>query len=348
VSNYVHLERQPRRCYLNLRRVERLLSKGSWRSKESRMASGIEKVVIIGSGPAGYTAGLYAARGALSPVVLAGSIPNLPGGQLMITTEVENYPGFPKGITGPDLMDLFKAQAERFGARILEENATEVDLRSHPFLIRHDTGELRAQAIIIATGASAQWTGAKGEETYKNRGVSACATCDGFFFRGKEVLVVGGGDTAMEEATYLTNHASKVTLVHRRDQLRASKVMQERARANPKIGFVWNSVVDEVVGDGQKMQGAMLKQVQTGEVRKIEAQGLFVAIGHKPNTELFVGKLDLDPTGYIKTVPGTTRTNVVGVFAAGDVQDPVYRQAVTAAGSGCAAAIEAERFLAQG
>ena len=310
------------------------------------MAEKVENVVIIGSGPAGYTAALYAARASLSPVVLAGTIPNLPGGQLMITTEVENYPGFPKGITGPELMDLFRAQAERFGARILEENAEAVDFSARPFRIRHDNGELLAKVVIVATGATAQWTCAKGEDQYRNRGVSACATCDGFFFRGKDVLVVGGGDTAMEEATYLTNHARKVTIVHRRDQLRASKVMQERARANPKIGFLWDSVVEEIVGDGQKVQGALVKNVKTGAQSRVDADGLFVAIGHKPNTELFVGKLDLDPKGYVKTVPGTTRTSVEGVFSAGDVQDPVYRQAITAAGTGCMAAIEAERFLA--
>jgi len=309
------------------------------------MGDKVENVVIIGSGPAGYTAALYSARAALSPVVLAGSVPNLPGGQLMITTDVENYPGFPKGIAGPDLMDLFRAQAERFGTRVLDENAESVDLSARPFRVRHDNGELLAQTLIVATGASAQWTGAKGEDLYRNRGVSACATCDGFFFRNLDVLVVGGGDTAMEEAIYLTNHARKVTIVHRRSELRASKVMQERARANPKIAFIWDAVVDEVVGDDKKVQGVVLANVKTGEKTRVDAQGLFVAIGHKPNTELFAGKLDFDATGYLKTVPGSTRTNVPGVFAAGDVQDPIFRQAITAAGSGCMAAIEAERFL---
>jgi thioredoxin reductase (NADPH) len=309
------------------------------------MADKVENVVIIGSGPAGYTAALYAARAALSPVVLAGSVPNLPGGQLMITTDVENYPGFPKGIAGPELMDLFRAQAERFGARVLDQNAEAVDFSARPFRVRHDEGELLAQSVVVATGAMAMWTGAKGEEQYRNRGVSACATCDGFFFKGKDVLVVGGGDTALEEAIYLTNHARKVTLVHRRDQLRGSKVMQERARANPKIGFLWDSVVDEIVGDGAKLQGVLLKNVKSGEKKRVDADGLFVAIGHKPNTELFVGKLDLDEKGYVKTVPGTTRTSVPGVFSAGDVQDAVYRQAIVAAGTGCMAAIEAERFL---
>ncbi len=310
------------------------------------MSDKVEKVVIIGSGPAGYTAALYAARAALEPLVLAGTVPNLPGGQLMITTDIENFPGFPKGIGGPELMDLFKAQAERFGTRVLEENAVSVDLSRRPFTVTHDGGTTRAEALIVATGASAMWTNAKGEKEYQTRGVSACATCDGYFFRNLDVLVVGGGDTAMEEATYLTNHARKVTVIHRRDQLRASKVMQERARNNPKIGFLWDSVVEEIVGDGKKMQGALVKNVKTGAVTRVEAQGLFVAIGHKPNTEIFAGKLELDDKGYVKTQPGTTRTSVPGVFAAGDVQDSVYRQAITAAGTGCMAAIEVERFLA--
>ncbi len=309
------------------------------------MAPTTEKVVIIGSGPAGYTAGIYAARASLNPLLLAGTIPFVPGGQLMITTEVENFPGFPKGVTGPELMELFKAQAERFGTRILDESAVEVDFSSRPFRVKADSTEVLAQSVIIATGASAMWTGAKGEKTYQSRGVSACATCDGFFFKNKDVLVVGGGDTAMEEATYLTNHARKVTVVHRRDALRASKIMQEKAKRNPKISFLWNSVVEEVVGDGKKMTGAQVKNLQTGAASLVEAQGLFVAIGHKPNTELFAGKLELDAKGYIKTNPGTTRTNVPGVFAAGDVQDAYYRQAITAAGTGCQAAIEVERFL---
>ena len=309
------------------------------------MAQSTEKLVIIGSGPAGYTAGIYAARAALNPLLFAGTIPFTPGGQLMITTEVENFPGFPKGVTGPGLMELFKAQAERFGTRVVEESAIEVDLKSRPFRVKADSQEVLAESIIIATGASAMWSGAKGEEAYKNRGVSACATCDGFFFKNLDVLVVGGGDTAMEEATYLTKHARKVTIVHRRDALRASKIMQDKAKKNPKIAFVWNSVVEEVLGDGKKMNSARLKNVLNGEVQQVEAQGLFVAIGHKPNTELFAGKIDLDAKGYVKTTPGTTRTSVPGVFAAGDVQDPLYRQAVTAAGSGCQAAIEVERFL---
>jgi thioredoxin reductase (NADPH) len=309
------------------------------------MAERTEKVVIIGSGPAGYTAAIYAARAALDPVMLTGTIPHTPGGQLVTTTDVENYPGFPKGIAGPELMDLFKAQAERFGTRLIEENAIEVDLSRRPFRVKHDSGELLAETLIISTGASAQWTGAKGEEEYKNRGVSACATCDGFFFKNMDVLVVGGGDTAMEEALYLTKHARKVTVVHRRDQLRASKIMQERAFNNPKISFAWDSVVDEVVGDGKKVTGVALRNVKTNEIQRVDCQGLFVAIGHKPNTSLFVNQLELDEKGYIKTIPGTPRTSVPGVFAAGDVQDPHYRQAITAAGSGCMAAIEVERFL---
>jgi len=310
------------------------------------MQGNTENVVIIGSGPAGYTAAIYAARAALNPVVLAGTIPHLPGGQLMTTTDIENFPGFPKGIAGPELMDLLKAQAERFGTRVLDESVSSVDFSSRPFRVRYGSGqELRAQTVIISTGASAQWTNAKGEEQYKSRGVSACATCDGFFFRNMDVLVVGGGDPAMEEAIYLTKHARKVTVIHRRDELRASKIMQERAKANPKVSFIWDSVVDEVVGDGKRLKGVILKNLKTGAQTTVEAQGLFVAIGHKPNTDLFVGQLDLDEKGYIKTLPGTPRTNIPGVFAAGDVQDSVYRQAITAAGSGAAAAIEAERFL---
>ena len=310
------------------------------------MAETVEKVVIIGSGPAGYTAALYAARAALKPLVIAGAVPNLPGGQLMTTTEIENFPGFPKGVSGPELMDLFRQQAERFGSRVLEENVVSVDFSARPFRVKHDSGEALASTAILATGASAQWLGVPGEETYKNRGVSACATCDGFFFRNMDVLVMGGGDTAMEEALFLTNHARKVTIVHRRDELRASKVMQDRAKAHPKIEFAWSSVIAEVVGDGKRMQGALLKHVRTGAITRVEAQGLFVAIGHKPNTGIFAGQVELDAKGYVKVQPGTPRTSVPGVFAAGDVQDSVYRQAVTAAGTGCMAAIEAERFLA--
>jgi thioredoxin reductase (NADPH) len=309
------------------------------------MANTVEKVIIIGSGPAAYTAAIYSGRASLNPLVLTGTVPNTPGGQLMITTDIENFPGFPKGITGPGLMELFKAQAERFSARLIEENAIEVDFSSRPFLVKHDSGEVRAETVIVATGASAMWTGAEGEEAYKNRGVSACATCDGFFFKNMDVLVVGGGDTAMEEATYLTNHARKVTVVHRRNE-RASKIMQARARSNPKIAFLWNAAVQEVVGDGKRMKGAVLRNTLSGELSTVDAQGLFIAIGHKPNTDLFVGKLDLDAKGYVKTVPGSTRTSVPGVFAAGDVQDPSYRQAITAAGSGCMASIDAEHFLA--
>ncbi len=305
----------------------------------------VEKVVIIGSGPAGYTAAIYAARANLSPLLIAGTIPNTPGGQLMITTEVENYPGFPKGVAGPELMEQMKAQAERFETRFLDENVTGVDFSKRPFRIQHENGEVLAETVIIATGASAMWTGAKGENEYKNRGVSACATCDGFFFKNLDVAVIGGGDTAMEEATYLTKHAKSVTIVHRRDALRASKIMQERAKANPKIRFEWSAVVKEVVGDGKRVNALVLKNAHSDETRKLAVQGMFVAIGHKPNTEPFVGKLELDEKGYIKTVPGSTRTSVPGVFAAGDVQDPTFRQAVTAAGTGCMAAIEAERFL---
>ncbi|MFN7133194.1 MAG: thioredoxin-disulfide reductase, partial [Myxococcales bacterium] len=299
-----------------------------------------------GSGPAGYTAAIYAARAALNPRMFVGAPPFTPGGQLMITTDVENYPGFPKGITGPELMDLFRAQAERFGTRMEHENVVEVDFSKRPFRVKGETMEVFAEAVIIATGASAKWLEVKGEKEMYNRGVSACATCDGFFYRNKEVLVVGGGDTAMEEANYLANLCSKVTIIHRRDTLRASKIMQDRALKNPKIHFVWNTVIEEVLGNDKGFTGVRAKNVVTGEVSTLNSDGLFVAIGHQPNTSIFAGKLDMDDKGYLKTVPGSTRTNVEGVFACGDVQDSVYRQAITAAGTGCMAAIDAERFVA--
>jgi thioredoxin reductase (NADPH) len=310
------------------------------------------KVTIIGSGPAGYTAAIYAARANLTPVVFAGGPAEhdpqrVPGGQLMITNDVENYPGFPQGITGPELMEHFKKQAERFGTAIHMENVVKVDLSKRPFFIQGETQSCTSETVIIATGASAKWLNVKGEDTYKNRGVSACATCDGFFFKNQEVIVVGGGDTAMEEATYLSKIVKHVTLVHRRDSLRASKIMQERALQNPKIAFLWNSVVEEVVGDAKGMTGAIIHNLKTNERQKLDKTGLFVAIGHKPNTELFEGVIDKNANGYLKTVPGTTRTNVEGVFACGDVQDHYYRQAVTAAGTGCMAAIDAERWMTE-
>jgi len=317
------------------------------------MADTVHAVTIIGSGPAGYTAAIYAARANLQPVLYAGGPAldepaRVPGGQLMITTDVENYPGFPEAVSGPELMERFKAQAERFGTVIHMENVMAVDLSARPFTLTDESGRtVKTETLIVATGASAKWLNVPGEAEYTNRGVSACATCDGAFFKGEEVFVVGGGDTAMEEATYLAKIVDKVTLLHRRDQFRASKIMQHRVMTNPKIAVVWNTVVEEILGDGKRMTGARVKNVKTGEVMTMSAGGLFVAIGHKPTTGLFDDWLETHETGYLRTVPGSTRTSVDGVFACGDVQDSVYRQAVTAAGTGCMAAIEAERFLVE-
>lgn len=305
----------------------------------------IHDVIIIGSGPAGYTAALYAARADLKPVIFAGL---QPGGQLMITTDVENYPGFPEGIMGPELMELFRKQAERFGTDVRYENIVKVDFSQQPFKVWTDTEEHQAKTIIISTGASAKWLGLESEVTFGGHGVSACATCDGFFFRGKVVAVAGGGDTAMEEAHYLTKHASKVYLIHRRDEFRASKIMQERVLANEKIEVLYNTVIEEIVGDYEpfkKTTGIKIKNTVDGSQSLLPLDGVFIAIGHKPNSDLFTGVLDMDDVGYLKVQPGTTATNIPGVFAAGDVADSVYRQAVTAAGSGCAAAIDAERWL---
>jgi thioredoxin reductase (NADPH) len=305
------------------------------------------KVIIIGSGPAGLTAALYTARANLSPIVFEGI---QPGGQLTITTEVENFPGFPEGIMGPALMDLFRQQAQRFGAQSFYQEVTEVDFSKRPFKVVSDGNTHTAEAVIVSTGASAKLLGIPSEAEYMGYGVSACATCDGFFFKNQKVVVVGGGDTAIEEASFLTKFASKVSIVHRRNELRASKVMQKRAFDNPKIEFIWDSVVDEVLGKNEggkkSLTGVRLKNLKTGALTKFACDGLFLGIGHQPNTKLFERKLDMDSVGYLITKPHSTATNIPGVFAAGDVADPTYRQAVSAAGTGCMAAIDAERFLA--
>ena len=319
--------------------------------KELRLAE-VRNVVVVGSGPAGLTAAVYTARANLSPLVIEGELSSTtdqPGGQLMLTTEVENYPGFVDGIMGPDLMGNFRAQAARFGAEFLTDKVTRVDFSSRPYGLwvgDPDAPEpsYRASSVIVATGARSLMLGLPKEEALLGHGLSTCATCDGFFFRGQRIGVVGGGDSAIEEAIFLTRFAEKVTILHRRDRLRASKIMQERAFKNDKIDFVWNVRVTELVGDG-RLDGVVLEDVQTGERSDLELGGLFVAIGHRPNTDLFRGVLDMDEAGYLVTQPGSTATNVPGVFASGDVQDHTYRQAVTAAGSGCMAAIDAERWL---
>lgn len=302
----------------------------------------IENVIIIGSGPAGLTSAIYTSRARLAPLMIEGEEA---GGQLMLTTEVENFPGFEHGVTGPDLIATMRKQAERFGTRFITRNVTQVDFSSRPFKVHVGKEMYQAKTIIISTGASAKLLGLPSEKQYMSRGVSACATCDGAFFKDAEVAIVGGGDTAMEEANFLTRFASKVYLMHRSENFRASKIMIDRSKKNSKIEFVMNTVVEEVLGDGKSVTGLKLKNTKTNEIYEKPIQGLFVAIGHQPNTKVFNGVLDVNEAGYLKTKPGTTQTNIAGVFAAGDVQDPNYRQAITAAGTGCMAAIECERWL---
>ncbi|MGO9057793.1 MAG: thioredoxin-disulfide reductase [Candidatus Binataceae bacterium] len=308
------------------------------------MAQETYRVVILGSGPAGLTAALYTARANLKPLVIEGS---QPGGQLTITTEVENYPGFENGIQGPEMMDVLHRQAARFGSGFLMSDVAVADLRRWPFELTVDKRVIGAEALIVATGATAKLLGLESEKRLMGFGVSACATCDGFFFKDKEALVVGGGDTAMEEATFLTKFCSKVTIVHRRDQFRASKIMQDRALKNPRIGVIWDSTIEEIHGQPDKtgVTGARLRNLKTGNASEVRTDAVFMAIGHQPNTGLFVGQLEMDELGYLKVRPGSTYTGIEGVFAAGDVADRVYRQAVTAAGTGCMAAIDAERWL---
>lgn len=304
--------------------------------------SGVENVIIVGSGPAGLTAAVYSARANLTPLMIEGEEA---GGQLMITTEVENYPGFEHGVTGPDLISVMRKQAERFGTRFITKNVTRIDFNSYPYKVYVGAQEYQAKSLIVSTGASAKWLGLPSEKKFMSRGVSACATCDGAFFRNVDVAVVGGGDTAMEEANFLTRFAKTVYIIHRRDSFRASKIMADRALNNPKIKVIWDSGVEEILGDDKGVNGIKIKNLKNNEVMDLPVQGVFVAIGHKPNTDLFKGVLDMNEAGYLVTKPGSTYTNMKAIFAAGDVQDPIYRQAITAAGTGCMAAIDAERWL---
>ena len=314
-------------------------------NEASERSPKVEDLTILGTGPAGLTAAIYSARANLRPLCGEGE---QPGGQLTITSDVENYPGFAEPVMGPALMDAFRKQAERFGTRFHRGNVVKADLSKRPFTLQFaDGSEVRTQTLIIATGASAKWIGIPSEKTLMGKGVSACATCDGFFFRNLDIAVVGGGDTAMEEATFLTRFAKSVTVIHRRDQLRASKIMQEKAMKNPKIKFIWDSAVEEILGT-QGVTGVRLKNLKTSAVSELPVEGVFIAIGHEPNTALFKTQVQCNPVGYILVEPGSTKTNIPGVFAAGDVADAVYRQAVTAAGTGCMAAIDAERFLESG
>jgi len=301
-------------------------------------------LIILGSGPAGYSAAIYAARANLNPVIIQGM---QPGGQLTTTTDVDNYPGYKDGVQGPEMMEDFKAQAERFGTEIIWDHINEADLSSRPFHLKGDDGGYSCNALIIATGASAKYLGLPSEEAFAGRGVSACATCDGFFYRGKDVAVVGGGDTAVEEAIYLANLCNKVTVIHRRDELRAEKIMQDKLMATANVEMAWNSVTDEILGDDEGVTAIRIKSTVDGKAQDLPVHGVFIAIGHKPNTDFVAGQLDMDDTGYIITSGKSTATSVPGVFAAGDVADPVYRQAVTSAGEGCKAALDAERWLSQ-
>ncbi|MBW2714650.1 MAG: thioredoxin-disulfide reductase [Deltaproteobacteria bacterium] len=323
--------------------LDSLLGRSRGQAEKAGEAAEHRRVIIVGSGPAGYTAAIYAARAELEPLVIAGL---QFGGQLMLTTDVENYPGFPEGVTGPEMMELFQKQAERFGTKIIMEDATEVDCSTRPFGVKIGERSFTADAVILAMGASAKWLGIESEQRLMNKGVSACATCDGALFRGKPMAVVGGGDTALEEALFLTRFATKVFLIHRRDSLRGSKIMQERALNHEKIELVWNSEVDEIVGE-EFVTGVRTRNVKTDQTQELAVEAVFIAIGHEPNTKLVRDQIDLNPVGYITVAPGRSQTNIEGVFACGDAMDPLYRQAVTAAGTGCMAAIDAERWLAE-